>query len=131
MLRSIPPIRIRVAMSERANRALRSSLGVAFCTSTALLLSLFQRDTADFRTACLGVCLLAVAVTSLFFGRWAAIIGSASVSLTLAIWLFPPIGSVAVNNPAERQMLLLFQIGAIAAALLSQDKPHGTMTMKR
>jgi hypothetical protein len=72
-----------------------------------------------------------VAVTSLFFGRWTALIGSASISLTLAVWLFPPIGSIAVNNPAERQMLLLFQIGAVATALLSQNKPQRAMTMRR
>jgi K+-sensing histidine kinase KdpD len=118
-------------MRERANKALKSCLGFAFCTSTAVLLSLFQHETADFRAACLGVCLLAVAVTSLLFGRWAALIGSASITLTLAVWLFPPVGSIAINNPAERQMLLIFQVGAVAAALLSQNKPQPAMTMKR
>jgi hypothetical protein len=118
-------------MRERANKALKSFLGFAFCTSTAAVLSLFQHDTADFRTACLGVCLLAVAVTSLLFGRLAALIGSASITLTLAVWLFPPIGSIAINNPAERQMLLLFQAGAVAAALLSQNEAQRAMTIKR
>jgi K+-sensing histidine kinase KdpD len=78
----------------------------------------FQINTASFRMASLGVCLFAVAMTAWLFGRWPALIGSIAASLTLAIWVFPPAGSLAIQNRAELQALALFQIAAIATALM-------------
>jgi K+-sensing histidine kinase KdpD len=114
-------------MSHTALKTLKSCLGIAVCTSAAAVLAVFQRETPDFRAGCLGLCLLAVAVTSWLCGRWPAVIGSVAVSLTLAIWLFPPVGSLIIPNPADVQALVLFQIGAIATALVASEKPQGAL----
>ena len=106
--------------------ALKSCLGIAVCTFSAVLLTVFQINSADFRTASLGVCLFAVGMTAWLFGRWPALIGSLVVTLTLGIWLFPPRGTIWFQDPAELQALMLFQVAAIAAALMrSGDSRHG------
>lgn len=111
-------------MSPRAHVALKWCMGVAVCTAPAALLAVFQRDTTHFRTACLGLCLIAVATTSWRFGRSAALTGSVMAGVVLGIWLFPPAGSLFIQDPAELQALVLFQIGAIAAAFVASEKPQ-------
>jgi K+-sensing histidine kinase KdpD len=113
-----------------AHRFLKSCLGIVLCTSSAALLSVFQINTADFRTASLGVSLFAVAMTAWLFGRWPALIGSTAVTVTLAIWVFPPAGSFAIQDRAELQALLLFQVAAIATALMRSGNPRHRSTPK-
>jgi hypothetical protein len=101
-----------------AHRFVKSCLGIALCTSSAVLLSVFQINTASFRMASLGISLFAVAMTAWLFGRWPALIGSIAVSVTLAIWVFPPTGNLVIENRAELQALVLFQVAAIATSLM-------------
>jgi K+-sensing histidine kinase KdpD len=100
-------------------RNLKSCLGVVLCTFIAALLSVLLTDGPETRLAAPAICLQGVIVTSLFCGRLAGLIGSATAGLTFALWLFPPIGSLAISNPADRLVLTLFQLTAVLAALLS------------
>jgi K+-sensing histidine kinase KdpD len=106
-------------MNEPAQKTLRSCLGVVLCTFTAGLLSVLLIDGPETRLAAPAICLQGVIVTSLFCGRLAGLIGSATAGLTFALWLFPPIGSLVISNPADRMVLTLFQLTAVLAALLS------------
>jgi len=126
-MRSSAPAFPRDIRSTTAHRVLKSCFGIVVCTSSGVLLSVFQIKTPDFRTASLGISLFVVAITAWLFGRWPALIGSIGVSITLAIWVFPPMGSIAIQNRAELQALLLFQIAAIATALMRPGDPgHGS-----
>jgi K+-sensing histidine kinase KdpD len=107
-------------MESNLRIALKSLLGVAFCAGTALLLSIFLNDSsADIRLAAPAICLQAVIVTSLYWGRLPGFVGAVTASLTFAIWLFPPIGSLAVHNPRDRMMLILFQLSALGVVWMS------------
>ena len=117
----------RHTLSTMTHAALKSCLGIAVCTFSAVLLTVFQINSADFRTASLGVCLFAVGMTAWLFGRWPALIGSLAVTLTLGIWLFPPKGTIWFQDRAELQALLLFQVAAIATALMRPgNSRHGS-----
>lgn len=106
-------------MNDQTRTFLRSCLGIVLCTSTAGLLSVLLIDGPETRLAAPAICLQGVIVTSLFCGRLAGFIGSAAAGLTFALWLFPPIGSIAIGNSADRITLLLFELTAAVAVLLS------------
>jgi K+-sensing histidine kinase KdpD len=108
--------------------ALKSLLGIGLCTGTAVLLSIFLNDSsADIRLAAPAICLQAVIVTSLCWGRLPGLIGAVTASLTFAIWLFPPIGSIAVHDPTDRIMLILFQVSALGVVWMSPRHSPGRM----
>lgn len=92
--------------------------GVFVCVVGAVLLSLTFNDDASIRVLALLMCLVVVLVTALFCGRWAATLGGISASLTFAVLLFPPFGSLQIKDHAERVMLVLFQVTAIVLSFL-------------
>jgi K+-sensing histidine kinase KdpD len=98
---------------------LKSFFGITACVGTAVLLTIFLRDGEDVRPAAPAICLQAVIFASVYWGRLSGIIGSVSASLTFDIFLFPPIGSMAIRDPLERAMLMLFQLAALGVFLIS------------
>ena len=92
--------------------------GVFVCVVGAVLLSLTFNDDTSIRALALLMCLVVVLVTALFCGRWAAILGGIAASLTFAVLLFPPFGSLQIKDHAERVMLVLFQLTAAAVSFL-------------
>jgi len=98
---------------------LKSFSGIAVSVSAAVVLSLVLHDDADIRLVAPLVYLFVVIATSFFWGRAAAIVGSAAGSLTFCILLFPPLGSIRISDPHERTILFLFQVSAIGLAFLA------------
>lgn len=68
------------------------------------------------------ICLQTVILASLFWGRLSGLAGGLFASLTFAIWLFPPIGSLAIHDPVDRIMLVIFLLSAFVIVLLSPHK---------
>ena len=94
-------------------------LGAGFCAGVAALLCAFTNDGWEFRLSAPIICLQTIILASLFWGRVAGLAGGVSAGLTFAIWLFPPIGSLAIHNPVDRIMLVVFGLGAVVIVLLS------------
>ena len=92
---------------------LKLLFGIAACVGTAVLLTILLKDGEDFRPAAPAICLQAVVFSSVYWGRLSGIVGSVTASLTFDIFLFPPIGSIAIHDPIERAMLTLFQLAAL------------------
>ena len=99
--------------------ALRSCLGIAICFGTAAFLSILLSDGGEIRLAAPVLCLIVVVSTSLYWGRHAGFIGSVAATLTLAVLLFPPLGSLYVQETGARTVLVLFQLSAIGAVLIT------------
>lgn len=97
---------------------LRIFAGVGLCVCAAAVLSLVMRD-ADSRIAAPVVCTFPVLAASLLWGRAAAILGGLAASVFFALFLFPPIGSFYVSDPAERLVLILLGSSTVVASLLS------------
>ena len=110
-------------MGRLRHNAFSSILGAGFCTGVAALLCAFTNDGWEFRLSAPIICLQTIILASLFWGRLAGLTGGISAGLTFAIWLFPPIGSLAIHSPVDRMMLLAFVLGAVVIVLLS---PTGT-----
>jgi K+-sensing histidine kinase KdpD len=98
---------------------LKLLFGIAACVGTAVLLTIFLKDGEDVRPAAPAICLQAVIFASVYWGRLSGIIGSITASLTFDIFLFPPIGSMAIHDPIERVMLTLFQLAALGVFFIS------------
>ena len=99
--------------------SLKSLFGIAACAGTAVLLTIFLKDGEDIRPAAPAICLQAVIFASVYWGRLSGIIGSITASLTFAIFLFPPTGSLVIRDPTERVMLTLFQLAALGVFFIS------------
>ena len=98
-------------------------IGVVVCTLAAVLLTMFLNGSREMRLAAPPMCLLVVIVTTIYFGRWAGILGAISASCVLAVFLYSPIGTLYVEERAARTMLNLFLIGALAVAFLVRRRP--------
>ena len=92
--------------------------GIGFCLCAAIILSLIMRD-QDIRLAAPVLCTFAVMAASFLWGRAAAILGGICATLIFEFFLFPPIGSFRVSDPAERLALALLAWSAVIAALMS------------
>jgi len=102
--------------------ALTVCLGAVFCAGVAALLCVFTNDGWEFRLSAPIICLQTIILASLFWGRLSGLVGGLSASLTFTIWLFPPIGSLAIHDPVDRIMLVAFLLGAFVIVLLSPNK---------
>ena len=100
------------------HHALRCSLGVALCIATAVLLCVFLKDSADLRLVAPAICLQIVIVASLHWGRLAGLMGTVLAGFILALFLFPPIGSLAIYDATERLMLTGFEACSVLVVLL-------------
>jgi hypothetical protein len=69
--------------------------------------------------------LLAVIPIAHLWGTKTGILGAALAGLIFAVFLFPPIGSLAVQNAADRIILISFQLCAFGVAYLSRVEATG------
>jgi hypothetical protein len=60
----------------------------------------------------------------------AGLIGSIAAGTTLALLLFPPLGSLDIQEPAARIVMTLSQIVAMAVVVCSQCNPTTKRTWK-
>ena len=112
-------------MSSLWRITVKSCVSATVCAGAAVLLSALMNSGWEFRVVAPMICLQAVIVVSLFWGRLPGLVGAVAASLTFAIWLFPPIGSFAIHDPADRVILLLFQLAGLTIVLLSPRTPVG------
>jgi hypothetical protein len=87
----------------------------------AVLLSILLNDSGEIRLAAPFLCSLAAIPATVYWGRLSGIMGSLAASFTLAVLLFPPVGSLEVQDFSARAILILSQLGAIGAAMIA---PH-------
>ena len=100
------------------NHALKSIVGVVACASTATAVSSFLAGAGEIRMAGPFVCFLLVIVTAMLVGRLAAALGALCAAIVLAIWLFPPTGSIAIEEPEARIVLLAFLLLSASVTLV-------------
>jgi K+-sensing histidine kinase KdpD len=110
--------------------ALKSGLGIAACTGLAAFLSILLNDGGEIKLAAPVLCLLVVILTSYYWGRLSGLIGSLAATLTLALMLFPPLGSLRVQEPTARMVLILSQLCAIGVVLISSHRSDHDLTSK-
>lgn len=75
------------------------------------------------------ICLQTVILASLFWGRLSGLVGGLSASLTFAIWLFPPVGSLAIHDPVDRIMMAVFLLSAFIIVLLSPNRSSRVVSL--
>ena len=73
--------------------------------------------------------LQAVIVASLLWGRLPGFVGAVSASLIFYIWLFPPIGTLVIQNSVDIIILLLFQLACLGIVFLSPRTPVRVTTL--
>ena len=103
----------------RARSKSRSLLVILPCGALAFALSLLFRDGA-LKPAAPAIFLLVVILVAHFAGRLASLLVAILGGLVFAVFLFGPYGSFAVYNAADRVVLLLFAVCALAAVCLSK-----------
>ena len=89
----------------------------------AVFLSFLLNDGGEVKLAAPVLCLLVLIPTSFYFGRLAGFIGSIAAGITLALLLFPPVGSLDIQEPAARVVMTLSQIVAMAVVVCSRAIP--------
>jgi K+-sensing histidine kinase KdpD len=99
-------------------RSLKGSLGVCCCVVTAVLLSVYLNDGENIRFVAPVISLQVVILVSVKWGRVVGLIGSLLSVVIFATFLFPPVGSFAIHDPAEAAMLLLLIAGSVCVAAL-------------
>jgi K+-sensing histidine kinase KdpD len=112
------------------NIGLKSFIGITICPSVALFLSIFLNDGGEVRLAAPVLCLLALIFAVCYCGRLSGFIGSVVAGIMLALLLFPPFGTLNVQEPAARVMLTLSQLGAIAVVISSPGNPTSRLTLR-
>ena len=104
----------------RARSKSRSLLVILPCSALAFALSLFFRD-GTLKPAAPSLFLLVIILVAHFFGRVASLLVAIAGGLVFAGFLFAPYGSFAVYDAADRVVLLLFAVCALAAVCLSRS----------
>lgn len=103
----------------RARSKSRSLLVILPCGALAFALSLFFREGA-LKPAAPAIFLLVIILVAHFCGRLASLLVAILGGLVFAGFLFRPYGRFAVYNAADRVVLLLFALCALAAVCLSK-----------
>jgi len=93
--------------------------GIVVCAATAFSLTMYLRDGTTIRLAAPAICIQAVVITALFWGRTSAFLGAIIAGFTFALFLYPPYGHLWVTDPAERITLTLFELAALCVVRLS------------
>src|SRR5271169_6795329 len=109
---------------------LRSCLGVLICTGVAVFLSIYLNDGREIRLAAPVICLLVLICTASYCGRMSGLIGSLIASVVLALCLFPPFGSLAIQEPAARIVMTLCQLCAIAVVVCYPPDPGSKLALR-
>ena len=97
-----------------------SVLVILLCGGLALALSFFFRG-GPLKPAAPAIFLLMIILVAHFWGRLASLFAAVVGGLVFAAFLFEPYGSLAVCNAADRIVLLLFALSAIAVVCLSRN----------
>ena len=110
-------------MSPIWRMTMNSCLSAGVCAGAAVLLCALMNNGWEFRVAAALIGLQAVIVASLIWGRLPGFIGAVSAGLVFYIWLFPPVGTLAIENTTDLIILLLFQLAGFAIVFLSPRSP--------
>jgi len=97
-------------------------VAITLCAGIAGFLCLLLSDVSARWIAPLLFLLATIPIAHLW-GTKAGIIGAAVANLIFAVFLFPPIGSLAVRGATDRIILISFQLCAIGVAYLSGVEP--------
>jgi len=93
---------------------------ILLCGGMALALSFFFRG-GSLKPAVPAMFLLMIISVSHFWGRLASLLVAMVGGLVLAAFLFEPYGSLAAGNAADRLVLMLFVLSAVAVVCLSRS----------
>ena len=96
------------------------ALLILLCGGLALALSFFFRG-GSLTPAAPAIFLLLIISVGHFWGRLASLLIAMVGGLVFAAFLFEPYGSLAVGNAADRIVLLLFALSALAVVCLSRS----------
>jgi hypothetical protein len=97
-------------------------VAIILCAGIAGFLCLLLSDVPAHWIAPLLFLLATIPIAHLW-GTKAGIFGAAVANLIFAVFLFPPIGSLAVREGTDRIILISFQLCAIGVAYLSRVEP--------
>jgi K+-sensing histidine kinase KdpD len=86
----------------------------------ALALSFFLRG-GSLKPAAPAIFLLLIIPVGHFWGRLASLLVAMAGGLVFAAFLFEPYGSLAAGNAADRIVLMLFALSAVAVVCLSRS----------
>ena len=114
------PKRVYFAQPRARTRSKTEALLVILvCGGLALALSFYFRE-SSVKPAAPAVFLLLIISVAHLWGRLASLFVALVGGLVFAAFLFEPHGSFVVRNTADRIVLLLFALSAIAVACLSR-----------
>ena len=102
---------------------LKLCLGVLVCWGVAAFLTFFLDDSGELRLAAPVICLLVLIPTATYCGRVAGLIGSVGASMLLAMRLYSPYGSLAIDDPAARVMMTVCQVSAVVVVMIAPRYP--------
>jgi K+-sensing histidine kinase KdpD len=106
-------------------------LGAGFCSGGTGLMCALVYDSWEFRAAVPIVALLGVIFTTLFWGGLAGFVGAFTASFVFDAWLFPPIGSLAINDPIDRMWFGFFHFCSIVVVLVCPTNSPGIHVPER
>ena|SRR5947209_3164898 len=107
----------------KAHSLLLTVSGASICAVGAMAASLvFQRFPG--RTLVPIVFVVLIAVLAAYFGLAAGILGTLIAALVFANWLYPPIGSLAVQNPGARAEIGWLLLGGVSLSFLLAPESH-------
>jgi K+-sensing histidine kinase KdpD len=102
---------------------LNSILVVTLAGGLAYGLCLWLRDFTS-RPVAPAILLLVIIFIANVFDRLSTLLAAIAGGLVFAVVLFPPYGSVAVREAADRLVLVLFDACAVGVAYLSPVRKH-------
>ena len=108
-------------------RSFAPVFGIGVCTVTAGALCIFLQK-SSFKSSIPVYFLILVAIVALRFGSLAGILGTVLAAAIFALFLFEPLGSLAVYNVHERKGLIWLLLFGVA---LSEICGHAPPTQRR
>jgi K+-sensing histidine kinase KdpD len=96
---------------------LRPVIGLAPCGVVAAFSTALFR-TSPHKTAVPILSLALVLIVALLFGSLAGILGTLFSAIVFALFLFDPLGSMAVHDPAQKDSLMWMLMGGITLSVL-------------
>ena len=104
----------------RARSRAELPLLILLCGGMALALSFFFRG-GSLKPAVPAMFLLLIISVGHFWGRLASLLVAMVGGLVFAAFLFEPYGTFAIGNAADRIVLMLFAVSAVAVVCLSSS----------
>jgi K+-sensing histidine kinase KdpD len=92
--------------------------GASFCAGVTALMCALVDDSWESRASVPVIALLGVIFTSQFWGRVAGFVGSFAASLVFDACLFPPFGSLAIEDPLDLTWFGSFHFCSIIVVLV-------------